>query len=25
MDVDDLMTKNDRWQFWIDRGGYFII
>ena len=24
-DVDDLMTKNDQWQFWIDRGGYFII
>jgi len=25
MDVDDLITKNDQWQPWIDRGGYFII
>ena len=23
MDIDDLMTKNDQWQFWIDRGGTF--
>ena len=22
-DIDDLMTKNDQWHFWIDRGGTF--